>query len=496
MFSSSAKVGLTVLVALGLLTGAYIILQGGGPFRKSFEMTVQFANAQGITAGTEARLSGVRIGEVVRVTLAPNRRANVRMSIEERYRNVVGPRDTFTIASGGLLPTPYIEIVPSSPRDASAEPGVLTGQSAVTTDDLLRRFDTLMPEAQKLVQSLTHVSNSIDRLIGDPLAAQNLKSTAANLEAASARGKVMVANLEAASAKGRDLVGNLSDASNDGRPKLARALANVEAASRDFARSSRLLQQTLNENRPQVGQTLENLSEAMASLQGLLEEVRGAIGDKELRKGLNDTVAQLRETVGNLKQTSANLAEATGSVRDLTGDPKVQEDLRATVSAARTTLEQAGPLLRRLNKLVGGADGGVAGTRERLRRVETRADSLYQTSPGRARLDLEATVPSGKGFARVGVYDFSEQNRLNLQLGRPLGGGVSARFGLHASRLGVGLDLGAPRRPWLEADLYSLEEPRLDVRASSRLNRELDLTLGVEGLFGDNAPIAGVRWRF
>jgi hypothetical protein len=60
----------------------------------------------------------------------------------------------------------------------------------------------------------------------------------------------------------------------------------------------------------------------------------------------------------------------------------------------------------------------------------------------------------------------------------------------------VGLDLGAPRRPWLEADLYSLGDPRLDVRASGRLNRDLDLSLGVDDLFGSSAPVAGVRWRF
>jgi hypothetical protein len=53
-----------------------------------------------------------------------------------------------------------------------------------------------------------------------------------------------------------------------------------------------------------------------------------------------------------------------------------------------------------------------------------------------------------------------------------------------------------PRRPWLEADLFGLEDAQLDVRTAGRLNRDLDLTLGVEDLFGANAPIAGVRWRF
>jgi phospholipid/cholesterol/gamma-HCH transport system substrate-binding protein len=493
--TTSAKVGLTVLVALAVLAGAYIILQGGGPFRRTYELSVQFENAQGIAQGTEVRLSGVRIGEVIEVSLAPNRRANIKMEIERQYRNAVTPRDTVTIATGGLLPTPYIEIIPR-PMGAAPSPGVLQGKSAVTTDDLLRRFNELMPEAQRLVISLTSVSDSLNRLVGDPAAAQSLKNTAANLEAASARGKSLVANLEAASERGQDFVGNLDAVSREGRPRIARAVGNLELASRNFERTSALLHQTLAENRPQVGQTLENLSEAMASLQALLEDVRGALGDEDLKKGLNDTLAQLKETMANLRQTTANLAEATGSVRDLTGDPQVNEDLRATISAARTTMEQAGPLFKRLNRIVGGTGEGVGGARERLRRVDVRADLLYRTDPSRARMDLDATIPRRNGFYRVGMYDFSEQNRINLQIGQALGGGASARFGFHASRLGVGLDLGAPRRPWLEADLYSLGDPRLDVRASGRLNRDLDLSLGVDDLFGSSAPVAGVRWRF
>jgi len=125
-----------------------------------------------------------------------------------------------------------------------------------------------------------------------------------------------------------------------------------------------------------------------------------------------------------------------------------------------------------------------------------RADLLQRTRPGRTRLDLDATVPTRAGFYRLGIYDFSERNRLNLQIGRRLGAGRTVRYGFHASRLGIGLDLGSPRRPWLETDLYSLRDPHLDVRGSHRLSDDLDLTVGVDDLLGTNAPIFGLRWRF
>lgn len=493
--SYSARVGLTVLVALGIFVGAYIVLQGTGLFKKKYTLAVQFDNAQGITQGTPVRLSGVPIGEVDRVSLAPNRRAEVRLLIDERYRNAVGARDKITIATGGLLPTPYIEIIPARTGPPPAG-DVLVGQSAVTTDDLLRSFNELLPEARNLVTSLTSVANSLDRLVGDPVAARSLKNAAANLEAASARGKALAANLEAASVSGRKIAANLDALTNQGRPRVARAVANLETASRHFERTTALLRTTMAENRPQVGEALENLSGAMAALEELLEEVKASFGDEELRGNLKETLVQLRETMANLRQTSANLTEATGHIKELTGDPQVNEDLRRTLHAARQTMEQAGPLLKRLNRIVGDAGEGVASARERFRRVDVRADLLRVTDPDANRLDVDASLPHRRGFYRLGVYDFTESNRLNLQLGQALGSRTTVRYGLHRSRLGLGLDLGAPLRPWLEADLYSLRDPRLDVRASQRLQPSLDLTLGVDDLFGANAPVAGVRWRF
>jgi hypothetical protein len=83
---------------------------------------------------------------------------------------------------------------------------------------------------------------------------------------------------------------------------------------------------------------------------------------------------------------------------------------------------------------------------------------------------------------------------MNLQVGRPLGAN-SLRYGLYASRLGIGLDVGPPSHPRLSADLYGTDEPHLDVAARARLGRGLDLKLGVQSLFGDNAPMIGVTMR-
>jgi hypothetical protein len=115
-------------------------------------------------------------------------------------------------------------------------------------------------------------------------------------------------------------------------------------------------------------------------------------------------------------------------------------------------------------------------------------------------VDVDATLPGGAGhFTRLGLHDFGENTRLNFQFGRPLREDVALRYGLHASRLGLGLDWAGPggRVTWprLSADLYGLDQPTLDLRAATRLRSDLELTFGVDRLFKDNAPVLGLRWH-
>jgi phospholipid/cholesterol/gamma-HCH transport system substrate-binding protein len=485
---------LTVVVALALLLGAYAALKGSALLRRTFELDVQFANAQGIAKGTDVRLSGVRIGEVKEVELAPSRRAIVTLLIDQKYRTEIGTDDRIAIATGGLLPTPYIEITPA--RTGPPDQDAFVGQSAVTTDEILSRFNDLLPESKELVRSLSSLSRSLESVVGDPSVNRNWKNTAANLEASSARGKQIMANLERASRRGDQFVANLEGASRTGAPRLDRAMASLERAGLRLERTMAEFQTAVGENRPKIGETLDNLSGAMAALQEVLDQVKETISDEETRKNLRETLASLQQAMANLREASANLAEATDDVKQLTGDPKFNEDLKATVAESRSTMEEAGILFRRLNRIAG--SGGEEGSRgsKPLRSVGVRADLLYRTKPGRARLDLDATLPARRGYYRFGLYDFSESTHLNLQLGQRIRPGQTLRFGLHASKLGLGLDLGAMRRPWLEVDLYGLEDPSLDVRAAGRLSDALDLTLGLDHLFGTNAPIFGVRWRF
>ena len=119
------RIGIFVLAAL-ILLGVLIILFGGLPnfFKTSTNFTISFANAQGIASGTPVKRSGVKIGEVRRVTLNNDTgKAEVHIQIDEGYTLRKGDRPWLVKellggdTSISFLPTagPEVDTTPIAP---------------------------------------------------------------------------------------------------------------------------------------------------------------------------------------------------------------------------------------------------------------------------------------------------------------------------------------------------------------------------------------------
>ena len=61
--SIEVKVGLLILIAIGILTG-FIILMGGLSFKPTYDVHVDFDNPGGIQAGAPVRIAGVTVGKI------------------------------------------------------------------------------------------------------------------------------------------------------------------------------------------------------------------------------------------------------------------------------------------------------------------------------------------------------------------------------------------------------------------------------------------------
>jgi phospholipid/cholesterol/gamma-HCH transport system substrate-binding protein len=456
-WSTAAGVGVVVVLAVAILVFAYVLLESAGVVGNTYPLEVEFENAQGITEGAEVRMAGVKIGEVEEVRLTPGNRALLILRIRQKYDV---PEDAeIRLGSSGLFSPPVVEIVPRRQSPTTARQGT----SPPTLDQLL-------PEAQRLMVSLRDLAQSTQQIVGDPQLRRDLKRATTNIAEVSEQSKQVVRNVEAASESGRVIA----------------AQFRVTAGRLD--RTVALVQQTVGENRGKLGETLTSVNDTLVVLQGLIEEFTTIVADPQVR-------GSLRGTLNNVEQASANLVELSSHLSQLTGDPQLSEDLRATVKGSRATVEETQRLFERLNRILGSGRRQVEGARQQVQNTDVTVDLAQETSPGKPRLDLNAFVPAGPDrFYQLGLYDLSESTRLNLQLGQSLGRNW-IRYGLHASRLGIGLDIGPPSHPRFSADLYGLEDPQLDLRARTGLGRGLDLTFGVQSVFTRASPTIGVTWR-
>lgn len=130
---------LVLLVAVGFVVFAFTATDIG-PRGGGYEVSAAFGDASGVRNGTEVRMSGVRIGTVLRYELDPDTfDAVVTFSIDERIKL---PTDTSArILPDGLLGGTYVSLSPGGELD-DIEPGgrITYTQGSINLIDLLGRF--------------------------------------------------------------------------------------------------------------------------------------------------------------------------------------------------------------------------------------------------------------------------------------------------------------------------------------------------------------------
>lgn len=134
----------TVMGAVVLLVAAAFLVfaVNSSNVRKvqGYELTARFNRIDGITAGSEVRMSGIKVGTVLSERLDPETYlAEIRISVSESVKLPVD--STAKVLSDGLLGDAYLSLEPGA-EDAMIEPG---GQIQKTQDplnlvDLIGRF--------------------------------------------------------------------------------------------------------------------------------------------------------------------------------------------------------------------------------------------------------------------------------------------------------------------------------------------------------------------
>lgn len=128
-------------VALGVLMAILAVFYSGQHVAarervKNYQITADFNRIDGLELGAEVRLSGVPVGKVAAVALAPNYRVRVTMRIDDTVRV---PADTAAaIQTDGLFGSKFMTLDPGGDEHSLADGDAITfAQDAMVVSDLL-----------------------------------------------------------------------------------------------------------------------------------------------------------------------------------------------------------------------------------------------------------------------------------------------------------------------------------------------------------------------
>ncbi|TAM61938.1 MCE family protein [bacterium] len=495
--SNQARVGLFTLAGLlALLFVFYVVTNLGA--RRGYQIGVHFSNVAGLKQGGYVMQQGVIIGTVADVQLLPDYTVeavlNIRRTVDipsnaefliqspitgDPFLNIKLPKH----AEGGPVPPPMARAV--LPLDQQPR-----GKAPITISDLL---STGQSEAVRIDTMLADLERR------EPHIMDSLEDSARNVN-------LMTRQTNAA-------VGNLADRSNSMASQLQQSLTVI---SGNLVALSASLRNTTETKSGQVSKIVDNLTQISNSLLKTAGSVQQLAADPTLHQNVVDTTTQL-------KNTAASIAGIASDLHHLTGDPQTQAQLHDTVANIDAVSQRLSAILARWGgrSSVYGVDAGAtpapAGRAVPAVQPEPAAtpQALHEGPSGLFALQMrvsELSKSKGAGFStpllsrdrgpqsdvnlwiapysstsvKLGANDIGAYSTVNAAIFKRLTPSLRLGGGVLYSRVGVEGSAGSGALG-LDALLYDLRHPTLDVYGRLRMSR------GVDGFAGERDLTSGDR---
>jgi len=159
-------------------------------FKKKKEVKALFLFSDGIEKNAQVRLSGIKIGKVSDIRVAPEFSDKIELTLSVYSDTVLKADAKAAIKSLGLVGGKYVELTGGSQQAGLLGPdGTIHGEESLKLDDLTK-------VALEVAGKLRNIASNIDHLLGDPALTQSLKATVQNLQEVSANIKVMTSSKE------------------------------------------------------------------------------------------------------------------------------------------------------------------------------------------------------------------------------------------------------------------------------------------------------------
>lgn len=163
VFRAEIRSGILILVSLAVLVvGIFLVSDLKDLLEEKKELTVLFTYADGISRGSPVWYAGVEVGEVTKVSIAPQRPDRVALTLRIDPRARVTKDSKVYIRSLGMMGAKYVDISPGSPEGESLKPGeVLEGEAPVSLSEIMERGYTIARQLEGLLGELQDLAKGI-----------------------------------------------------------------------------------------------------------------------------------------------------------------------------------------------------------------------------------------------------------------------------------------------------------------------------------------------
>ena len=291
------KVGLFVFIGLVLL--AVLLLQfskGITFFRPAYDILLNAASVGGLKPRAQVLMSGVQVGTVYQMRLAPDGKS---VTITLRiYRQFQIHKDArFVLEQSGFLGDQYVAILPTKNARETFGPGdEAKAEAPLDLQEVARSAAGFLLHIDSAATNINDALSEARRTIFSARALTNLTATFDNFHNASERSLTIMDNVNA-------LV-------ESNRPSINVSVSNFLYFSDQINQAASAVRGLVATNSPEIDAAVKNLESSTATLKQLLDGVQAG-------KGLAGNLLENEQIATNVSRIVDNLSITTSNLNRL-----------------------------------------------------------------------------------------------------------------------------------------------------------------------------------
>lgn len=289
------KLGILVIVGLLLLVVAvYLIGNRQNMFVKTFTISANFNNVNGLLQGNNVRYSGISVGTVKAISMINDSTINVNMTIKEKMVKHIKKDAIATIGTDGLVGNMIVNIIPGKVNsDIISSGDIIKSYTKIGTGEMLNTLNVTNENAAILTAKLLDITNSITNgkgtlglLINDSVSANNIKQTIANLNRISTDANRTIKNID-----------NLVNAIN-----FNESVVGVLLNDSIEAQKIRNIITNLDISSQETKSVLTHLNETILNVKDGAGAINYLSNDEEFVKNLEQSIININESTEKFNQ--------------------------------------------------------------------------------------------------------------------------------------------------------------------------------------------------